>query len=173
MFNASNFWVVTATIGFLFHRNRDSETDSSINESPPAKKALTVEKNGTKKQSKNSETDTDAKPITRKSTRSTNTRKSKHLTGNTTLELALSTNLRFYWNTFFFVHFFRPAAIFHPRSDDFSESETDRRAQSRSPVKRAKGKHPRPNSKLNAHMPKKMPPVIEERKCPLDGRLFT
>lgn len=59
--------------------NRGSDSESSM-ESPPTKKALT-DKNGTKKQSKNSESDTDMKPITRKSTRSASTRKSKHLTG--------------------------------------------------------------------------------------------
>lgn len=42
---------------------------------------------------------------------------------------------------------------------------------SKSPVKRTKGKanNSKINSKLNANVPKKTTPVVEERKCPVDG----
>lgn len=63
------------------------------------------------------------------------------------------------------------AAIFNPsKTSDQSESETDNK-QSKSPVKRTKGKanNSKINSKLNANVPKKATPVVEERKCPVDG----
>lgn len=62
-------------------------------------------------------------------------------------------------------------AIFNPsKASDQSESETDGK-QSKSPVKRTKGKanNSKINSKLNANMPKKVVPLVEERRCPVEG----
>lgn len=62
-------------------------------------------------------------------------------------------------------------AIFNPsKASDPSESETDGK-QSKSPVKRTKGKanNSKINSKLNSSTPKtKTLPVAEERKCPVE-----
>lgn len=80
-------------IFILFHCfNRDSESESSAQSTPPAKKKAQANRKPAKKQSRNSastsksdqskdqgnsESDFDMKPVTR----SSNTRKSKHLTG--------------------------------------------------------------------------------------------
>lgn len=61
--------------------------------------------------------------------------------------------------------------MFNPsKASDPSESEAEVK-NSKSPVKRTKGKanNSKINSKLNANVPKKATPVVEERKCPVDG----
>lgn len=64
-------------------------------------------------------------------------------------------------------------AIFNPgKASDVSESENEsKRSLSKSPVKRAKGnaKNSKMNSKLNSNVPKKAAPIVEERRCPVDG----
>lgn len=68
-------------------------------------------------------------------------------------------------------HIHIPTAIFNPsKASDPSESETDVK-QSKSPVKRTKGKanNSKINSKPNTNVPKKATPVVEERKCPVEG----
>lgn len=63
------------------------------------------------------------------------------------------------------------AAVFTPtKHSDPSGSETDGK-QSKSPVKRTKGKsnNSKINSKISASALKKAAPIVEERKCPVDG----
>lgn len=63
------------------------------------------------------------------------------------------------------------AAIFTPsKQSEPSGSETDVKP-SKSPVKRTKGKanNSKINSKLSANVLKKATPIVEERKCPVDG----
>lgn len=61
------------------------------------------------------------------------------------------------------------SAIFNPgKASEPSESENEsKRSLSKSPVKR--GKNSKINSKQNSNVPKKAIPVVEERKCPVDG----
>lgn len=100
------------------------------------------------------------KPVTR----SSNTRKSKHLTGKINEYYVFSFK-------YFLIRSLSIAAIFNPsKASDPSESETDGK-QSKSPVKRTKGKVPNSkiNSKLSSSVAKtKAMPVVEERKCPVE-----
>lgn len=163
---------------FIFF-HRDSASESSAQQStPPVKKKPSVGRKPGKKQSRNSastsksdqskdqgnsESDIDLKPVTR----SSNTRKSKHLTGNKTTN-SNQNRLGTYYK---FILFRSLTAIFNPtKASDPSESEADVKP-SKSPVKRTKGKatNSKINSKQNANVPKKTVPMVEERKCPVEG----
>lgn len=162
-----------------FYFSGGSDSESSADSSPPTKKKQTAR--STNKQSKNStsnskldskeqgnsESEAELKPVTRKLTRSSNTRKSKHLTGNKLIENSFE-SITLLMNSSI------SAAIFNPtKASDPSESETEsKRAQSKSPVKRTKGnaKNSKHNSKVNVNLPKKAIAIVtEERRCPVDG----
>lgn len=162
----------------------DTESESSADSSPPITKK-SINKKGvpqvksapssaSKSESKdngNSDSDAENKQtpnVMRKLTRSSSTRKSKHLTGN-----ILYAHLLFHLNYFGFI-----LAIFNPGKASETESESEsKRSLSKSPVKRApgtKGKS-KSNSKTNAKqtnsspVKKTTPTVPEERRCPVDG----
>lgn len=139
----------------VYYTFSESESESSANSSPPAVKKTAQGRKNTQKHSStsasasksdskdqgNSESENE-KPVARKLTRSSNTRKSKHLTGKVGLNSA--------------------------KTSDPSESENDsKRSLSKSPVKKAKNS--KLNSKANSSVAKKTSPIVEERKCPVEG----
>lgn len=114
----------------------------------------------------NSESDIENRPAENSvRTRSSNTRKSKHLTGE---YQKLST--RFNSEKLILLCLF--SAIFSPtKASEASESETEsRRSLCRGPVKRAKGKakKAKSNLRLNNHIPKRALATAEERRCPVE-----
>ncbi|KAG4070739.1 hypothetical protein HA402_010965 [Bradysia odoriphaga] len=136
----------------------ESESESSVDSSPlskkvaekkPADKTNTSAVKSEVKDPANSESDIENKAtsnVVRKLTRSSSTRKSKHLT-----------------------------AIFNPGKASDSDSEADsKRSLSKSPVKRApatkgKSKNSKSNAKNNTSPNKKTSAIPEERRCPVDG----
>lgn len=116
-----------------------------------ATRATNSAKSSESKENANSESDLDAtQKVMRKLTRSSSTRKSKHLT-----------------------------AIFNPGKASDSETESEsKRSVTKSPVKRGpattkgKSKNSKTNSKTNSHVSspvKRTPAVPEERRCLVDG----
>ncbi|XP_050297334.1 histone acetyltransferase KAT7 [Anthonomus grandis grandis] len=117
----------------------DSENDRKVAVKKPVKKPSVVAKeNGAGSES---EAESNKKQVTRKSTRSASTRKSKHVLGK------------------------------NQYSDTDSESESTKRSLSRSPVKKAPGttKGKTKNNKKNDAKSKINEVVFVERQCPLEG----
>lgn len=151
------------------HFSSESESESSADSSPPVTKEKTGKKSGPKhsshsastsksdsKDQGNSESDNEKPKVVRKLTRSSNTRKSKHLTGKIEHQKNRME-----------ISFIEINGISGKTSDP-SESENDsKRSLSKSPVKRAKNS--KVGGKINSNLPKQATPVVEERKCLVDG----